>query len=155
MINHTMSSDGNMINSKGSKGIHGGIPQYPQNNLGSANVSSTMAQGGGQLGNTAGYSTYEMPKGPRPFDPKKGIEYDMEMERYKIMQMENRFRNDLDVIRQDHQKFLEQSETRHNQKRKGLDEDKIVIQKEKNEALEEAKKKLTQLNKIDLENREL
>ena len=69
--------------------------------------------------------------------------------------MESRHRAELERIRQDHSKNVDQSELKHSQKRKTFEEDKQVITQDKQSALEEAKKKLTQLNQIDLENREL
>lgn len=119
-------------------------------------VSSIVAQNN-TLNTNAGYSTYENPalRGPRPFDPKRGLEYDIEMERFKLHQMETRFRSELEAIRFDHQKIIEQSEQRHKDKRKMMEEEKALIAKEKAEALEEAKKKMNALQKIDIENRDL
>ena len=95
-----------MLNSRNSK-VHGGIPQYPQN-MGTGLVSSTGAQGN-TMGTNGGFSTYGDPalKGPRPFDLKKACDYDIEVERFKIQQMENKCRGELEIIRQDHQKFVE------------------------------------------------
>lgn len=62
--------------------------------------------------------------GPRPLDQKKGLEYDIEMERYKINQMETRFRSDLERIRTDHSKTIDELELKHSQKRKVLEEEK-------------------------------
>lgn len=81
----TISSDQGMLNSKNSK-TQGIPPQYPPQNMGSGVVSSTGAQGNNTIATGGGYSTYENPilKGPRPFDLKKGLEYDIEMERFKM-----------------------------------------------------------------------
>lgn len=69
--------------------------------------------------------------------------------------MENRYRQDLERNRNDYQKQVEESEQRHAGKRKQYEEEKSIVQEDKNTAIEEAKKKLAQLNKIDLENREM
>ena len=83
------------------------------------------------------------------------LEYDIEQERYKINAMEARFRQELERNRADHHKTLQQVEDQNNSKRKQHEEEKELLIEDKNKAIEEAKKKQTQLNKIDIENREL
>lgn len=95
------------------------------------------------------------PKLPRPRDPKGMLEYDIEEERYKIQQMEARSRQELEKVRTDHQLALEDSERMHKQKRSQHEEEKQALTNDKNTAVEEAKKKLTQLNHMDIENREM
>lgn len=151
----TISSEGNILNSKGSK-PGGGLPTYPYG--GQTGASSNAAQLGQVAASTVntmgGFNTFEN-RGPRPVDPKAGLEWDIEHERFKIQQMENRCRLDMEKVRQEHQKSLQESDTRHADKRKQLEDEKAAISTDKNNALEEAKKKLTALNKVDLENREL
>ena len=69
--------------------------------------------------------------------------------------MEARCRHELEQVRQEHSRFIDTEDDRHKVKRKNLEEEKSIIVTDKNSAVEEAKKKLAQLNKIDLENREL
>lgn len=83
------------------------------------------------------------------------LEYDIEQERYKINAMEARFRQELERQRTEHLQTLEQIESQNGTKRKQHEEDKVLLIEDKNKAIEEAKKKQTQLNKIDIENREL
>lgn len=83
------------------------------------------------------------------------LEYDIEEEREKIQQMEARCRQDLDKVRSDHQQAVEEGEKRHKQRRTQHEEEKQALINDKNTAIEEAKKKLTQLNQMDIENREM
>jgi len=77
------------------------------------------------------------------------------MERYKIQQLENRYRSDLEGIRADFSKNIEAAEEKHSLKRKSLEEEKAMVVADKNTGVEDAKKKLGQLNKLDMENKEL
>ena len=45
--------------------------------------------------------------------------------------MENRYRGELEINRQDHTKNVDQSELKHTSKRKTLEEDKNVITQDK------------------------
>ncbi len=52
-------------------------------------------------------------RGPRPTDPKEMLEWDIEAERVKIQQMEDRYRQEMDRNRDDHRKAVDDADKRH------------------------------------------
>lgn len=91
----------------------------------------------------------------RPTDPKGALEYDIELERDKITQMEQRYRAELEQARVDHAAAVTELEAKHTAQKQHHEEERQKLQADKNAAIEEAKKKLAQLHKIDLDGRDL
>jgi len=91
----------------------------------------------------------------RPTDPRGALEYDIEQEREKIQQMEQRYRSELEQIRIEHAVSASELETKHKQQRQLHEEERQRLLADKNDALEEEKKKLAQLQQIDIDGREL
>lgn len=70
---------------------------YPH---GASGISSNIAQNSANQ-NTMGFSTFEgnILAKPRPFEEKGGLEWDIEQERFKIQQMEQRYRLEMEKVR--------------------------------------------------------
>ena len=69
--------------------------------------------------------------------------------------MENRYRQDLERFRQDHQKRVNDLESQHLKSKNQHETEKSVLEKDKLDAIEKQKMQLTQLNKIDIDNKEM
>lgn len=84
----------------------------------------------------------EQPKRTRPTDPKGMLEYDIEQERGKIQQMEARYRQELEKLRKDHQRGVDEVEKKHNDQKQQHDSEKQTLVDDKNNAIEQEKKQL-------------
>jgi hypothetical protein len=69
--------------------------------------------------------------------------------------MEDRYREELEKIRKESQQQIQDIEARFLDTKKTHETEKSRIEEDKSTALEQDKLKLTQLNKIDIENREM
>ena len=78
----------------------------------------------------------------RPTDPKGALEYDIELERDKIAQMEQRYRAELEQVRVDHAAAVTEVEAKHTSQKQRHEEERQKLQADRNAAIEEAKKKL-------------
>ena len=83
------------------------------------------------------------PKRARPTDPKGMLEWDIEQERMKIQQMEARYRQELEKLRKDHQRGVEELEKKHHQQKGQHEGEKQTLETDKNNAMEQEKKQLT------------
>jgi uncharacterized membrane-anchored protein len=69
--------------------------------------------------------------------------------------MEEIYREDLEKVRKENQQTISDIEKRFIETKKSHEEEKSKVQDDKSTALEQDKKKLAQLNSIDIENREM
>jgi hypothetical protein len=91
----------------------------------------------------------------RPKDIKGQLKFDIEEERLQIQKMEEIYREDLEKVRKENQQTISDIEKRFIETKKSHEEEKSKVQDDKSTALEQDKKKLAQLNSIDIENREM
>ena len=82
-------------------------------------------------------------KRARPTDPKGMLEWDIEQERTKIQQMEANYRKELEKLRKDHQRGVEEIEKKHKLEKGQHEAEKQTLEKDKNNAIEQEKKQLT------------
>lgn len=69
--------------------------------------------------------------------------------------MEQRLRNEMDEVREDHKKNMKLLEEKHGMKLSLYNEEKRKLIEEMNKTIELEKEKIGNLHKIDVENREV
>lgn len=90
----------------------------------------------------------------RPTDPKEALRFDIEQEKQRIRKMENGYRTELDELRAKQRRAIGELEADHITAKKGHDAEKQRIEADKNQAIAQEKKRLVELNKIEMDERE-